>query len=271
MAASLIRNAIEKHLTDSRALEVRIMDWPTSPKLFLLVWLSLSSLSLLADSDSPHVIGVFEGIDREIAVENGELVGRFAPYYQCVFSRVESDFQFVEMPLAQMLYRLEKGGIFAGLPMVQTAERDEYADFGGLLFQTEYVYLLLQDLPPLDSLSGLRFAFVRQFVGDKLLRGADPVVIPVSDWSQAVEMLKRGRVDVVVLPWVLIDFYMKGFDQPYYDRTAAWVDLSMYISHRAEDGGLTENLRKAIRKCRFIAEQNQGSWEIPTRRGDLED
>ncbi|MCW8979414.1 MAG: hypothetical protein OQK10_11360, partial [Marinobacter sp.] len=103
------------------------MDWPTSPKLLLLVWLSQLSLSVLADSRPPHVIGVFEGIDREIAVENGELVGRFAPYYQCVFSRVESDFQFVEMPLAQMLYRLEKGGIFAGLPMVQTAERDEYA------------------------------------------------------------------------------------------------------------------------------------------------
>lgn len=265
----MIRNAIEKHLTDSRALEVRIMDWPTSPKLLLLVWLSQLSLSVLADSRPPHVIGVFEGIDREIAVENGELVGRFAPYYQCVFSRVESDFQFVEMPLAQMLYCLEKGGIFAGLPMVQTAERDEYADFGGLLFQTEYVYLLLQDLPPLNSLSGLRFAFVRQFVGAKLLRGADPLVIPVSDWSQAVEMLKRGRVDVVVLPWVLIDLYMKGFDRPYYARTAAWVDLSMYISHRADDSDLTEDLRKAIRKCRFIAEQNQGCWNIPARRRDL--
>lgn len=172
----------------------------SSPKLIQFVWLSLFSLSLFADSKRPHVIGVFEGIDREIAVEDGELVGRFAAYYQCVFGRVQGDFQFVEMPLAQMLYRLEKGRISAGLPMVQTAERDEYADFGGLLFQTEYVYLLLQDLPPLDSLSGLRFAFVRQFVGDKLLRGADPQVIHVSDWGQAVEMLKRARVDVVVLP-----------------------------------------------------------------------
>ena len=133
------------------------MDRLLSPKLIQFVWLSLFSLSLFADSKRPHVIGVFEGIDREIAVEDGELVGRFAPYYQCVFGRVQGDFQFVEMPLAQMLYRLEKGRISAGLPMVQTAERDEYADFSGLLFQTEYVYLLLQDLPPLDSLSGLRF------------------------------------------------------------------------------------------------------------------
>ena len=246
------------------------MDRLLSPKLIQFVWLSLLSLSLFADSKRPHVIGVFEGIDREIAVEDGELVGRFAPYYQCVFSRVQGDFQFVEMPLAQMLYRLEKGGISAGLPMVQTAERNEYADFGWLLFQTEYVYLLLQDLPPLDSLSGLRFAFVRQFVGDKLLRGADPQVTHVSDWGQAVEMLKRGRVDVVVLPWVLIDIYMKGYDKPYFDRTAAWVDLSRYISHRLDNSDLTEELRNAMRKCRFIAEQNQGGWDIPTRRGDLE-
>ena len=87
--------------------------------------------------------------------------------------------------------------------------------------------------------------------------------------EQAVEMLKRARVDVVVLPWVLIDTYMKGYDKPYFDRTAAWVDLSMYISHRLDDSDLTEDLRKAIRKCRFIAEQNQGSWDIPVRRQDL--
>jgi ABC-type amino acid transport substrate-binding protein len=241
------------------------MDRLLSPKLLQLVWLSLFSLSLFADSKRSHVIGVFEGIDREIAVEDGKLIGRFAPYYQCVFSRVRGDFQFVEMPLAQMLYRLEKGGISAGLPMVQTSERDEYADFGGLLFQTEYVYLLLQDLPPLSSLAGLRFAFVRQFVGDKLLQGDDPRVIHVSDWSQAVEMLKLGRVDVVVLPWVLIDIYMEGFDKPYYDRTAAWVDLSMYISHKVEDSSLTKDLRDAIEACRFIADQNQAGWGLPSK------
>ena len=151
---------------------------------------------------------------------------------------------------------------------MQTSDRDEYADFGGLLFQTEYVYLLIEDLPPLDSLTGLRFAFVRKFVGDKLLRGEDPQVIDVSDWAQAVELLKRGRVDVVVLPWVLIDTYMAGYNNPYFDRTAAWVDLSMYISHRVDDSDLTQDLREAIRECRFIAEQNQGGWDIPQRSRD---
>jgi hypothetical protein len=43
----------------------------------------------------------------------------------------------------------------------------------------------------------------------------------------------------------------------------------MYISHRLDDSDLTEDLRKAIRKCRFIAEQNQGGWDIPVRRQDL--
>ena len=50
------------------------MDRLLSPKLIQFVWLSLLSLSLFADSKRPHVIGVFEGIDREIAVEDGELV-----------------------------------------------------------------------------------------------------------------------------------------------------------------------------------------------------
>lgn len=237
-------------------------------RLASIIAILLASTVSLASSKDPYTIGVFEGIEREIAVSDGELVGRFSPYYRCVFNRVEGDFRFLEMPLAQMLYRLKKGGIAAGLPLVQTSDRDEYADFGGLLFQTEYVYLLIEDLPPLDSLTGLRFAFVRKFLGDKLLRGDDPQVIDVSDWAQAVELLKRGRVDVVVLPWVLIDTYMAGYDNPYFDRTAAWVDLSMYISHRVDDSDLTQDLREAIRECRFIAEQNQGGWDIPQRSRD---
>lgn len=227
--------------------------------------LLLASSISVASSKGPFTIGIFEGIEREIAVSEGELVGRFSPYYQCVFNRVEGEFRFLEMPLAQMLYRLKKGRIVAGLPLVQTSDRDEYADFGGLLFQTEYVYLMIDDLPPLDSLTGLRFAFVRKFVGDQLLRGEDPQVIDVSNWGQAVELLKRGRVDVVVLPWVLIDTYMSDYDKPYFDRTAAWVDLSMYISHRVDDSVLTQDFREAIRECRFIAEQNQGGWGIPSR------
>ena len=234
------------------------MDRLFSFKLFLVLLLSLNSLSLFADPKRTHVVGVFEGIEREIAVENGELAGRFSPYYRCVFNQVEDEFKFVQMPLARMLYQLEKGGIAAGLPLVRTAERDEYADFGGLLFQSEYVYLMLQDLPPLGSLTGLRFGFVRQFIGDKLLQGENPQVVHVFDWGQAVDMLKLGRVDVVVIPWVLIDLYMEDYKKAYYHRTAAWVDLSMYVSHAAGDTRLTEELREAIRKCRSIAEQYLG-------------
>lgn len=238
--------------------------------LVLFFSLLLVSFLVFPSRHKPHVIGVFEGIPREISVSDGQLVGRFAPYYQCVFSRVDADFRFVEIPLAQMLYQLDKGGIAAGLPLVQTADRDEYADFGGLLFQTEYVYLMLADLPPLDSLTGLRYAFVRRFVGDQLLRGERPHVIHVSDWGQAVEMLKRGRVDVVVLPWVLVDTYLDGYEGEYFERTAAWVDLSLYVSHSVSDSGLTEDLREAIRECRFIAEKKQGVWGIPVRPGKTE-
>lgn len=223
------------------------------PVLFFLL-LVASKLSF-ANPETPYVVGVFEGIEREIAVAEGELVGRFSPYYECVFSRVEGNFRFVEMPLAQILYQLDKGGIAAGLPLVQTSRRDEYADFGGLLFQTEYVYLLVEDLPPLDSLSGLRYGFVRRFVGDQLLRGEDPSVTHVSDWEQAVEMLIRGRVDLVVLPWVLVDYYMDGFEGDYYERTAAWVDLSLYISHEGASTNLTNQIRRSVRECRFISEK----------------
>ncbi|MEA1079549.1 transporter substrate-binding domain-containing protein [Marinobacter qingdaonensis] len=221
-----------------------------TPLLFLAL-LQMAPWPALSAPSAPKIVAVFEGIKREIAVDEGRLVGRFASYYRCVFERVDGDFQFVEMPLAQMLYQLKKGGIAAGLPLVQTSDRDEYADFGGLLFQTEYVYLLLKDLPPLGSTEGLTYAFVRRFVGDQLLQGQNPRVIHVSHWGQAVEMLKLGRADVVVLPWVLVDKYMDGYQGDYFERTAAWVNLSLYVSHAHGDSQLTASLRRAIRTCRY--------------------
>ena len=243
-----------------------------------LVWLKLLnfllllffSLSLPADSKRPHIVGVFADIEREISVEDGRLVGRFAPYYRCVFSRVDGDFKFVNMPLAQILRQLEKGGISVGLPLIQTVERDQYADFGGPLFQLEYVYLMFEDLPPLESMSGLRFGFVRKFAGLELLKGDSPTVTHVSDWAQAVEMLRLGRVDVVVLPWIMTDLYLKGYQGQYYERTAAWIDLSMYISHKAKDSRLKEDFRDAIRTCRLIGEKNHEAWDIPGRQRDPE-
>ena len=225
--------------------------------LFVLLLLAplfcLCSRTALASPAQPPpiIVGVFEGIEREIAVSEGELVGRFASYYRCVFERTGGDYHFVEMPLAQMLYQLKRGGVAAALPLVQTPDRDEYADFGGLLFQTEYVYLMLRDLPPLGNTQGLTFAFVRRFVGDHYLKGDNPKVHHVSNWGQAVDMLKLGRADVVVLPWVLVDKYLHDYDGDYFVRTAAWVNLSLYVSHAHDDGRLIENLRRSIRQCRY--------------------
>ncbi|MBY6034212.1 transporter substrate-binding domain-containing protein [Marinobacter daepoensis] len=220
------------------------------------VW-ALFTIPLLwsaASTCAPYPVGVFEGIPREIGVEDGKLKGRFASLYQCVFDRVDGDFRFFEMPLARILFELEKGDLAVGLPLVQTSGRDQYADFGGRLFQTEYVYLFLENYPLLRQVPGLRFAFVRRFIGDHFLQGEGARVVTVSEWKQAVEMVKLGRADVVVLPGVLVDQLMAGYLEPYYVRTAAWVDLSLYVSHRYGSGQLTADLRRAIAHCSGLSD-----------------
>ena len=215
----------------------------------LIYFLTIPSLSGAVTDKTVYPVGVFEGIPREIGVENGSLVGRFADIYRCVFDRVEGNFQFIEMPLARILFQLEKGELAIGLPLVQTADRDQYADFGGRLFQTEYVYLFLEQYPPLRQVSGLRYAFVRRFIGNQFLQGDNASAVMVAEWKQAVDMVKLGRADVVVLPAVLIDHLMAGYEKPFYVRTAAWVDLSLYVSHRFGAGRLTPEFRKAVRDC----------------------
>lgn len=218
--------------------------------LFIAVLASFIPLNL-SHAQEPVRIGVVAGIEREITVSEGTLEGRFSSYYRCVFERVEGDFKFIEMPLAQLLYQLRNGGVAAGFPLVQTSERDDYADFGGRLFQTEYVYLFLKEMPPLGQSYGLTYAFVRKFIGDRLAQGDNAKLLPVSEWRQAVNMLKLGRADVVVLPWVLVDKFMADYEGDYFVRTAAWADLSLYVSHKHENGQFTEALRRAIRWCRY--------------------
>ena len=224
------------------------------PLLIALLAITMP-LNLLC-AQEPVRVGIVAGIEREITVTEGALEGRFSAFYRCVFERVPGEFQFVEMPLAQLLYQLRKGGVAVGFPLVQTSERDRYADFGGGLFQTEYVYLFLEEMPPLGQTAGLTYAFVRRFVGDKLIQGENAKILHVSEWRQAVYLLKLGRADVVVIPWVLVDKFMAGFEGDYFVRRAAWVDLSLYVSHEHGNGLLTEKLRQAIRWCRYRNDLN---------------
>ncbi|MCK7549249.1 transporter substrate-binding domain-containing protein [Marinobacter koreensis] len=210
----------------------------------------------MAAADQVVRVGVVEGIPREIAVDQDHLVGRFSPFYHCVFESLDQQFSFRQMPLAQILYQLKKGRLDVGLPLVQTEERDQYADFGGRLFQTEYVYLLLEDLPPLEQTFGLTYSFIRRFVGEQLLLGEGAKMLAVSGWKQAVDMLKLGRADVVILPWVLLDPLMADFEGQYFVRSASWVDISLYVSHSTEEKGLAEKLRASVRRCRYRNDQN---------------
>ncbi|EMP57479.1 hypothetical protein MSNKSG1_00691 [Marinobacter santoriniensis NKSG1] len=211
---------------------------------------------VLAAPNQAVRIGVVEGIPREIAVSEGHLVGRFSSFYNCVFDSLSMPLRFQKMPLAQILYQLKKGRLDVGLPLVQTEERDEYAEFGGRLFQTEYVYLLLDNLPPLDQTPGLTYSFIRRFVGEQLLLGEGAKMLAVSEWKQAVDMLKLGRADVVIIPWVLLQPLMSDFKGQYFVRPAVWVDISLYVSHLSGDKTLAEKLRANVRRCRYRNDQN---------------
>jgi hypothetical protein len=226
------------------------MDRLLSTVSYLVIACTIMFHALAAISSEPQIrVGVVSGVEREIGVSDGQLKGRFSSYYQCVFSHLDNNFKYIEMPLAQLLFQLRNGGVAIGLPLVQTSDRDTYADFGGLLFQTEYVYLMLKSLPPLSQTTGLTYAFVRRFVGEELMRGEQAKLLPVSEWRQAVDTLKRDRADVVVLPWVLVDQLMANYESDYFVRTAEWVDISMYVSHAYGDSQLTANVRRAVREC----------------------
>ena len=76
----------------------------------LIALLAIAMPLNLSHAQEPVRVGIAAGIEREITVSEGALEGRFSAFYRCVFERAPGDFQFVEMPLAQLLYQLRKGG-----------------------------------------------------------------------------------------------------------------------------------------------------------------
>lgn len=214
----------------------------------------LTSLCLLCwGGDSLAITRVAVGVESAnlLQIEDNRLVGRIGALYQCVFDRVDRDFEFVGMPIKRADYLLRNREIDVVIPLAKLSARDEHADFAGALAYAEYVFVSLREIPDISTGADLRYVLLRGFAGNRFvyeLLGAslDDRPLEVSSWQQVSGLLERGRADVTVMPRQDVGAITAG---DIHTQPAGRIPASLYVSRKPENRQLLTLLRVAVGEC----------------------
>ena len=210
----------------------------------------LVSFTSGAWADSSIRVGISEGVDGLVDHSDGKLQGTLSSLYKCVFEKSGLEPQYVSIPLKRGLYYLERGHLDALLPLARTAERDSYLVFAGELIRAEYSYVSFKPLPTsLDSMS-LAFGLVRGFVGHVFIPESASKVEEVTSWSQLVPMLERGRIEVSVIPSMLVEEVLGDRAREAFVHRAGELAASLYISPRHELTNISFRIMNSVEACR---------------------
>lgn len=195
-------------------------------------------------------VGVADGPGGFLEISGGELTGSLADLYECVFTRTGLDVEFVSVPLKRGLYYLNQGVLDALMPLARTPDRDQEADFAGELFSAEYVFVTTKPILPITGKRGLRYGTLRGFVGKIFVTDPAANVEEVSKWLQLLPMLQLDRIDVAVMPSLLADSLLEGWDAEVYVQDAGRLPISMYLSGNPRQPERVEDVEAAVRDCR---------------------
>lgn len=201
-------------------------------------------------ADSTIRVGISEGVDGLVDHSEGKLQGSLSSLYECVFEKSGLEPQYVSIPLKRGLYYLERGHLDALLPLARTAERDDSLVFAGELIRAEYSYVSFKPLPiSLESMS-LTFGLVRGFVGHVFIPESASNIEEVTSWSQLVPMLERGRIDVSVIPSMLVEKVLGERAKEAFIQRAGELAASLYISPRLELTNISFRIMSSVESCR---------------------
>jgi hypothetical protein len=120
---------------------------------------------------------------------------------------------------------------------------------GGELFRADYVYVSLHSLPDINETEGLRYAVPRSFVGSEFIREEGARVSEVGDWTQLALLLKFDRIDVAVLPELMVENVFKDGGIEIFQQPAGKLPISFYISGNSQKSGVADRLLASVEQC----------------------
>ena len=181
---------------------------------------------------------------------DGKFLGVVAKNYQCVFEQLPYTIEYQVLPYARLLKWLKKGEVDIGLPLFQSALRDEIAHFTLPVVNIPveiYSQKPIDDKTKLDQLS---VVLARSSAMKEVAYQYNMKPFEVNNWLQAIKMVKYGRHDAMLIPAVLADGFDPKLLKGLFSKLITTTETAMYISKQTKnkDEVLTQ-LNLAIKNC----------------------
>lgn len=192
-------------------------------------------------------VGVGQEFSNVVAVGEQGLYGPIAGAYNCVLAGSGHQFQYVTLPLARLVHELEVGRIDLGLPLVQDPARDQFALFGDTVIKSSYLRISLmtgQDKPGEDE---ARYVYIRGFAGKSLLNDLEGRTFEVSEWEQAIAMLRLKRAHYVLITEKTYGTLEESRSPDLLAEKVKDLDVAYYVNDRLPE--LAQSLNRANTLC----------------------
>ncbi|MEC7727260.1 MAG: hypothetical protein VX555_01175 [Pseudomonadota bacterium] len=197
-------------------------------------------------------VGVGQEFSNVVAVRENGLHGPIASPYRCILEGSGYRFQFVTLPLARLVHELELGRIDLGLPLVQDSSRDRFAMFGDTVVKSSYLRISLSGTAGKPDEEKARYVYVRGFAGKVLLRDLAGRTFEVSEWQQAIAMLRLQRADYVLITEKTYGTLVESKQGDLRAEKVRDLDVAYYVRNSLPE--LARSLNRASDRCRQTQE-----------------
>lgn len=219
------------------------------PRMLAVALAIIALTAIVAQAQAePVKVGIGLEFTRVIAPNNGRLQGELAEAYNCVIDGSGYQVDYVVLPLARLIHELRVGNLDVGLPLVHEPSRDQFATLGDTVFDSSYLRVSLPDNNVRPDGIGVRYVYVRGFAGKTILKDLPGPSIPVSQWEQAIEMLRRHRTDYVLITEKTFRAMTADSEDQFVVEKVSDLDVAFYVSNDAPE--LLTAMNNANARCK---------------------
>lgn len=190
--------------------------------VFIGIMLLISNASQAAAAIAKVSLGVDHGPPYSHISESGEITGVIVDILQVMQQQLDFKLELVGCPFSRCIRMLEHGEVNAMGGLILTPERQQLMQFVTppyMVMTSSFVFYARHesklDIKSYDDLYGKKIAIMRGAVYFKRFNEDDSLIkVPVLTEKTAIDLLIKGRVDLVVGIESTTDHAMSVLNQP---------------------------------------------------------
>lgn len=210
-----------------------------------LISIVLAMMTTMTHADL--VIGISDGNKGALYFEGQKFTGGLAGVFQCSVDGLGESYEFQSLPQARLLSALENGDLDLAMPLAQTPDRDQYAEFATTIIEAPFFVFSKTPIENVESVQGMTFVTLRSASYNEVIESRGGLINEVSGYEAAAKMVAAGRADATVIPGASlgpVEELVAGLERQVFTTQKAGI----YV--KGGDSTLLEKMNAAITNCK---------------------